>query len=293
MGFGTGMIQPQIAAFLGEMRPKYRATMIETGLFALFLGLAVAPLIFNHFSTPTTFDIPFLISGASGVVLMLLTVFIVPSKYRTKMNPIRGLLKNIGKPLILAALSYLALGIAFFAYQSYYTPYLIANGISEATASIIVSLFGFAGIALAYPGGLAGDRFNRKYVILLAIILFLIGGVIMFEAPVTIGIMAFGVILFGAGYVIYGNIQAYAQESVESAWASSSNGFILAIFNIGSATGGPLMGTLIVLYGYHLAAIGAVVVPLLVSIGLMGFAPRLKKRTEISQAITEKASGKR
>ena len=130
VGFGTGMIQPEISAFLGDLRPNLRATLIATAAVSFNLGLAVSPLIFAKFSTVSSFDVPFMLAGISGLALILITIFLIPSKYKPKEKPSKGILGNMNKSLLLASLSYLFFGIAFFAYNSYFTAYITSSGIA-------------------------------------------------------------------------------------------------------------------------------------------------------------------
>ncbi|MCL4336680.1 MAG: MFS transporter [Candidatus Thermoplasmatota archaeon] len=283
VGFGTGMIQPQISAFLGDMRPKIRATLIATAGVFFNLGLFAGPLVFAGFSTLNTFDIPFIIAGVSGLALMGITVALVPSKYKSPEKPMKGILKNMNRSLLLASVSYMFFGIAFFAFESYITPYFIFSGLNKGTAALALSSFGIAGIILAYPGGMAGDRFNRKRLIQLGIAMIFLGSVVMFAFHVTFTIALMGVVLFGGGYAIYGNIQAFSQESVEDAWIGTAVGFLFTIFNIGAIIGGPLMGIVSGAYGYQLGGTYAIIVPLAVAIAVMTVAPAVAKRASTLQ----------
>ena len=283
VGFGTGMIQPQISAFLGDLRPKIRATLIATAGVFFNVGLFAGPLVFAGFSTLHTFDIPFIIAGVSGLVLMGLTVGLVPSKYRPPEKPKKGILKNMNRSLLLASISYLFFGVAFFAFESYITPYFISSGLNKGSAAVVLSTFGIAGIILAYPGGIAGDRFNRKRLIQLGIFMIFLGSVVMFAFHVTFVLALIGVVLFGGGYAIYGNIQAFSQESVEDAWIGTAVGFLFTVFNIGAIFGGPLMGYVSVTYGYHLGGVYAMIVPLVIAVVVMSVAPAVTKKASKPQ----------
>lgn len=285
VGFGVGMIQPEISAFLGDMRPRERATLIASAGVMFNLGLAIAPLVFASYSTLKTFDIPFVIAGVTGLILIILTIIIVPATYKIQEKPKKGILGNMNRSLILAAFSYFFFGIAFFAYESYFTPYMINSGIKESTAAVIFSLFGFAGIAFAYPGAIVGDRFvDRKYVTQIGAVSILIATVVMFGITLTAATAIIAVVMFGAGYAVYGNIQAFSQESVEDQWIGTAVGFLFLIFNIGAMIGGPLMGSLIPSHGYVMAGIFAMVVPMVVSLLLMSIAPKVSRRTDVAQA---------
>lgn len=290
VGFGVGMIQPEISAFLGDLRPKERATLIATAGVMFNLGLAVAPLIFAAYSTLKSFDIPFLMAGITGLVLIAITVFVIPSTYKIKQKPKKGIMGNMNISLLLAAVSYFFFGIAFFAYESYFTPYMISEGISEGTAAVIFSAFGFAGILFAYPGAIAGDRMvNRKRITQLGALIVLVGTIVMFGIHLTPFIAVSAVVLFGGGYAIYGNIQAFSQESVEDQWIGTAVGFLFLVFNIGAMIGGPLMGAMIPSMGYAKAGIFALIVPMIVCLAMISFAPPVRRKLVASNSTGVKA----
>lgn len=290
VGFGVGMIQPEISAFLGDLRPKERATLIATSGVMFNLGLAVAPLIFAAYSTLKTFDIPFLMAGITGLVLIAITVFVIPSTYKIKQKPKKGIMGNMNLSLLLAAVSYFFFGIAFFAYESYFTPYMISEGISEGTAAVIFSAFGFAGIIFAYPGAIAGDKMvNRKRITQLGALVVLVGTIVMFGIHLTPFIAVSAVVLFGGGYAIYGNIQAFSQESVEDQWIGTAVGFLFLVFNIGAMIGGPLMGAMIPSMGYSKAGIFALIIPMIVCLAMISFAPPVRRKLASSNATGVKA----
>lgn len=276
-GFGTGMIQPEISAFLGDLRPNFRATVMAMSSVMFFLGLALGPLVFARFSTISSFDIPFIISGLAGLIMIIVTIILVPSTYKIKEKPKYGILKNMNKTLILGSISYLFFGIAFFAYESYITPYFISTGITKTSAALILSMFGFAGIAFAYPGAILGDKTNRKMVTLLGATVILIATILLFVFHVSLFLAFTGVIFLGGGYAIYGNIGALSQESVEDAWIGTAMGFLFFMYNIGAIIGGPFMGFLIPKLGYMHAGVIALIVPMIICTVLIAVAPNIKK----------------
>ncbi len=293
VGFGTGMIQPEIVAFLGDIRPKMRQTVIASEGIAFGLGLFVAPYVFADFSTIAAFDIPFIIAGISGALLMIIVFVLVPSKYKPYKKPAKGMLEVINKPLIFISFSFLFFGISYFAFESYATPYMEAYGLSTGAAAVAFSTFGLALLIATLPGGIIGDRLKRKYVIIVATIIMLIANILMFIHTPVFLLMIVSIVLFGAGYGIYGNVSAYAQETVEDQWRGSAVGFMFLIFNIGSLIGGTLMGGAIALVGYRLAGLYVMIVPMLLSFILIALTPKITILKDIHKskaASTEERS---
>ncbi len=282
VGFGTGMIQPEIVAFLGDIRPKMRQTVIASEGIAFGLGLFVAPYIFAAYSTLATFDIPFIIAGIAGALLIIVVIILVPSKYKTYIKPEKNMFEIINLPLIFISLSFLFFGISFFAFESYATPYMEAYGLSSGSAAVAFSSFGLALLIATLPGGIIGDKFKRKYVIIGSTIIMVIANILMFVHTPIFLLMVVSIILFGAGYGIYGNVSAFSQETVEDQWRGSAVGFMFLIFNIGALIGGTLMGGAIALVGYRLAGLYVMVIPMILSFIFITSTPKIKILKDIN-----------
>ncbi len=274
VGFGTGMIQPEIIAFLGDIRPRARQTIIASEGIAFGLGLFVSPYIYAMYSTASAFDIPFIIAGIAGAALILTVILLVPSKYKLYQRPKKNILEILNKSLISISLSFFFFGIAFFAFESYFTPYLTHFGFSEGKAAYIYSLFGLAYLIFVLPGGVLGDRVVRKLVILLSGIIFVVSSLILFISSPVLLTAVIGTVLFGCGYGIYSNTSAFAQETVEDAWRGSAVGFMFLMFNVGTILGSSLMGFMIKFVGYHLAGIYVLIVPLMLCFVFIAITPR-------------------
>lgn len=291
VGFGTGMIQPEIIAFLGDIRPKLRQTVIASEGIAFGLGLFVAPYVFALYSTITSFDIPFIISAIAGLALIIVVLVLVPSKYKPYKQPKLGIREILNPSLIFISSSFFFFGISFFAFESYATPYMEAYGLSESAAAVAFSTFGLALLIATLPGGIIGDKFKRKNVIIGSSIVMAIANIIMFiHIPVFL-VITIGIILFGAGYGIYGNVNAFAQETVEDQWRGSAVGFMFLIFNVGALIGGTLMGGAIHLVGYRLAGLYVMIIPIIISLVLIALTPKINIINEIAHHQATTAEG--
>ena len=90
------------------------------------------------------------------------------------------------------------------------------------------------------------------------------------------GRVAISIILFGAGYGIYGNVSAFAQETVEDQWRGSAVGFMFLIFNLGSLIGGTLMAAAISFVGYRMAGLYVMIIPMILSFIFITLTPKIK-----------------
>ena len=289
VGFGTGMIQPEIIAFLGDIRPRARQTVIASEGIAFGLGLFVSPYIYSRFSTASAFDIPFIIAGVAGVALIATVVALVPSKYKLYKKPKGNILEILNSSLILISISFLFFGIAFFAFESYFTPYLINFGFTKTEATFIYSFFGLAYLILVLPGGIFGDRVMRKLVLIISGALLVVSSLILFLKTPIVLTAAIGTILFGAGYGIYSNTAAFAQETVEDQWRGSAVGFMFLIFNVGTIIGSSLMGAMIKMVGYYLAGIYVLIIPLVLCLVFIVATPKPSHNLSEISSTTEEA----
>ena len=265
-GFGVGMVQPLIYTFMGDLIPRARGRLMAIPAIMFGLGLFVAPYIFNIFSTKTTFDIPFIISGILGVILILMIFSILPKYYMKRQRSKKGFYKYLKIDLLLAVFSMFAWGIGYFAYNSYYSAYLINIGFTPSEDTLVFSLFGLGLIISALPGSFVGDKLSRKSALIIAALFYVISTGLMFFTKMSVTEAIIATLIFGFGYGIYGvNIAAIVQEFVEVSWSGSATGFLFGIFNIGALLGGPLFGiTLSVTKSYFSAGVYTIFIPMIV-----------------------------
>lgn len=289
-GVGTGLVQPMIASFLGDLRSVHRGKLIAMVSIMFNAGLASAPYVFSGFSTPTSFFWPFVISGIMGAVVIALVALFVPSTYTFKKHSMKGITEILNKPLILISFSILFFGVGYFAYLSYFTPYMISLHYSRPTITAVSSALGFGGIAMALPAGWGGDRFKRIRVVQVGAAMMVIGTLLITVLHVTVLLAVFGLVLFGGGYAVYGQMRAFTQETVELAWVGTAVGFMEALFNIGGMAGGPLMGSL-VSHGYQTAGQIAIVIPMAACLLLALVTPSVSKRIWRPEGTNQGQSG--
>lgn len=245
-GFGVGMVQPLIYTFMGDLIPRSRGRFIALPAIMFGLGLFIAPYVFNVFSTKTTFDIPFIISGVLGVILILMIFSVLPKYYMKNNKPKKGFYKYLKIDLLLAVFSMFAWGIGYFAYDSYYSAFLVNIGFTSSEDTLVFSLFGLGLIISALPGSYIGDKLSRKGALLIASLFYVISTFMMFFTRMSLMEAIIATLIFGFGYGIYGvNIAAIVQEFVEVSWSGSATGFLFGIFNIGALLGGPLFGVIL------------------------------------------------
>ncbi len=276
-GVGTGLAQPMIASFLGDLRSVHRGKLIALVSIMFNAGIASAPYVYSGFSTSTSFYWPFVISAIMGAVLILLVTAFVPSVYTFKRHNMKGILEILNKPLILISLSILSFGIGYFAYLSYFTPYMLSLHYTRSTITVVSSALGFGGIAMALPAGWGGDRFTRIRVIQVGAAMMVIGTLLITVLHLTVLIAVPGLVLFGGGYAVFGQLRAFTQETVELAWVGTAVGFMEAMYNVGGMVGGPLMSSL-VSHGYQTAGLVAIVLPIAVCLILAIVTPSVPKR---------------
>ncbi|MGC8615380.1 MAG: MFS transporter, partial [Thermoprotei archaeon] len=144
---------------------------------------------------------------------------------------------------------------------------------------------GAAGLLLGYPSALFGDRISRKISVGAGALLASAGAALAFGAfPIRaltqtqiLTLAAVGAAVIGAGYALYSNVMAYAQEVVEDSWRGSAVGLLFTVYNLGTMAGGPLMTLALASSGYREAGLLVIAVPYLISFLLFLPAPGRKE----------------
>ncbi|MGC8695741.1 MAG: MFS transporter [Conexivisphaera sp.] len=278
VGIGIGLFQTSILSFLGYLRPSWRARLLS--LFGIFfgIGMAVAPAVGAAF-LPGYAD-AFLMSGALGIISLALFLAFVPGRPVHAAGRKISLSSQLNMDLALLMTAAMAFGVAFFAFESYISDYLI-HGLSlpAAAAAMSMSLFGIGAILSAEAFGFASDRYGRKPVLLAGGAMLALSSGILFAPGVRMWISSAAALafVFGAGYAaLVGNVTAAAQDVVDERWIGAATGLVFTTYNVGTILGGPLMGILLI-DGFHVAGLSTIFVPSVAILIIISFL-RLRRR---------------
>lgn len=272
VGAGIGTFQPVGITMLSDLFYSTKARAV--GVYATFfsLGEVVAPIVFPIFLP--AFRVPFEISGILSTLAIILVVLFVPNVYKRK-DKVKVKLKSLlNRNSIILLVSMFVFGIAVFAgFDTYYSSYLIHFiHLSSGLAGLVYAFAGIGGVILSVPIGMFGDRYNRRYGMLLSGILFTVGSLGMFYLARTAITQTIFVFIFGAGFGTFENVAvAFGQDYTPDETAGMIGGSVLGIYNIGAIIGGPLFGYVLVSSGYLNAGIFTVIIPAIIMLVIISF----------------------
>ena len=260
VGVGVGMFQPAGVALLGDLFFETRGRAVAVWAMFFGVGLFLGPLVMAPFLP--LFSTPFIISGIIGLFAILIFFLVIPNTYK-KVQRVKVSIKGLfNRNVIMLSISILAYGVAQFGFLSYFSDYLLkVLLIPSGKAALITSMEGIGGFICAVPIGMAADRFGRKYLVIFAAAVLLLGtvGIWLLTTQVT-GFMVY-TFLYGAGWGVYVDLLvALVQDSVQDNVVGSISGWMFFIFNIGTLFGGPIFGLLAGL-SFRIAGIYGLIIP--------------------------------
>ncbi len=245
VGVGIGVFQPAILALMGDIFFETRGRAVSA--FAVFFGggLLVGPYVIAPFLP--NYRIPFIISALLAVIGLIAFQIVLPPVYKKMERHQFGLKGLWNRNVTLLSLSILFFGIALFGVGSYYSEYLLKHlGLPSVVGASIVGMLGLGGFLFAFPIGYFGDRFGRKWGVVLSAVLVAIGGLGMFSVSSNVALLVLLTLSFGAGRGIYASlVAALGQDSARDAIAGSVTGWLFLIFNAGAFLGGPIFAKLL------------------------------------------------
>ncbi|EQB71085.1 MAG: sugar transport permease [Ferroplasma sp. Type II] len=181
VGVGVGIFQPAGVALLGDIFYETRGKAVSVWATFFSVGLFASPYLIEPFLP--AFRLPFEISGALAIIILMLVIMIIPVTYKKEKPTTKLNIKNVfNRNIILLSISIFFFGITLFAgYLGYFSDYLIKGLlISNGNAAIIASMAGAGGFIMAFPIGFIADKVGRKYMVIITSLLIAIGSAGMF-----------------------------------------------------------------------------------------------------------------
>jgi len=263
-GIGEAMQLTALLAIVSSYFARYRAVGIGALNCAFGVGAVLGPLIgAAMLSAYGTWRAPMIGFGIIGFVLMALVALSVRRsvsevKLASGMQPGAAVggaetLRNVNT-VLLVLLSCLA-GLAIFGFLGMYPTYLREQlHFTPADAGNIMSIYGL-GVLVSVGGGLIGDRFSVRPVLMVSFLIAAGIGWLLFNGPADFAAQAtlsfaFGVVFSGSIYV---NLAAYHMKAVRGELAGRASGIFVTSFYAAASVAGYAIGWLAAEFGWTLA----------------------------------------
>jgi len=209
-GSGAAFLSPIIMALVGTVVPPHRVGTAMGGLgLAYTIGVTMGPLISGfieiRFGWPGFFFFLVLATFIACLLFLWWCRDVEPpslSKAHPTMKEVFGVIRRaILEPgLLSVSFSAFFLFLAYIGVMTFTADYLkTAHHLPSSEVGFILSLTGFSGIPVSPIAGMAGDRFGRKKVFLVGVLLVFIAIAFMYICPfnrLTFSILFF---LLGSG----------------------------------------------------------------------------------------------
>lgn len=263
-GIGESLQLTALFTIAGVLFSRYRGAALGAvnTAFAVgsFIGPALGGALLDRYAN---WHVPMIVFALIGFAAFIGTLF-VPSRIvdRRVTEPIEIKVEG-GDQSILNRNMYILIpatalgGLVTFGFLGMY-PSFLQNDLkySAGTAGLMLSFSGI-GALVSLLGGLIGDRFNLRNILVLSYLLTAAGGIIMFTGPtdpVSQGILSFLQGVFFSG-IVYVNLASSMVKSVEQRLAGLASGIFMTSLYIPAAFAGYLIGSMASSWGWGAAGV--------------------------------------
>ena len=261
------------------------------GTAATVLGLPVATALAQLTSWRVSF-------AAMGIGMLLLAVVVYRRLPRSVVAPVpaaeRAPLRNDRSlpPLLAFGFAGLLIGLAQFLAFVYIRPYLAESaGIADGWASVLLFVFGAAGMAGVAVAGTLADRFPRT-ALSATLLVFVAAYAALALLPHVTPVMVVALALWGAGTgAMFPLIQTALMRAASDRLRDLASASIVVLFNVGIAGGSWAGGQLAATYGPTAnMAVSAVVVLIATALTAIG-ATLAARRAAVEARVAGPSAG--
>ena len=255
-GVGEAMQNAALFSAVGAYFYRRRAVALGSLNFAYGLGGFFGPLLGAQLFTATgTWKTPFYVYGLAGLVFVVIIFVVVPKLFTEGVEDSRPAggsadsmpARLVNRNVVLGALAAVVVGLSMYGYIGLYPTFLREQlGFSPEAAGFAASMFGL-GALMGIPAGYLGDRFNQRWVIIIALVCGMAVGYLLFNVArdaVTQDALSFLEGTFGSGF-LFVNVYSFIQRSVRPALIGRASGLFVASLYLPSALAGYLFALLV------------------------------------------------
>ncbi|MCO4253961.1 MFS transporter [Pseudarthrobacter cellobiosi] len=264
-GIAHGLLWSAMAPFVARIVPAHKVGKALAIVFSgNSLGLAIGAPVGTALGNIVGWRAAFLVLAASGVVLALLAVWLLPPVRRIPDAPHPALRKAIGQPGVkTVAVAWPLMLMAHFALFTYIAPFLREVRLPDFSIPLSISVLGVAGLVGIWIAGITVDSRPRRWllitvagVVLSLAFLPLVGSVLPALAlPVTLVLM----LVWGTGI---GAMGIYNQSAILRAggeYRDAANGLTVLTIQIGIMIGAMFGAAALTIAGPLLIPIAAAI----------------------------------
>ncbi|MHA7292104.1 MFS transporter [Arthrobacter sp. MDT3-24] len=264
-GIAHGLLWSAMAPFVARIVPAHKVGKALAIVFSgNSLGLAIGAPVGTALGNIVGWRAAFLVLAASGVVLALLAVLLLPPVRRIPDAPHPSIRKAIGQPGVkTVAVGWPLMLMAHFALFTYIAPFLREVRLPDFSIPLSISVLGVAGLVGIWIAGITVDSRPRRWllitvagVVVSVALLPLVGSVLPALAlPVTLVLM----LVWGTGI---GAMGIYNQSAILRAggeYRDAANGLTVLTIQIGIMIGAMFGAAALTLAGPLLIPIAAAI----------------------------------
>jgi predicted MFS family arabinose efflux permease len=264
-GIAHGLLWSAMAPFVARIVPAHKVGKALAIVFSgNSLGLAIGAPVGTALGNIVGWRAAFLVLAASGVVLALLAVWLLPPVRRIPDAPHPSIRKAIGQPGVkTVAVAWPLMLMAHFALFTYIAPFLREVRLPDFSIPLSISVLGVAGLIGIWIAGITVDSRPRRWllitvagVVVSVAMLPLVGSVLPALAlPVTLVLM----LVWGTGI---GAMGIYNQSAILRAggeYRDAANGLTVLTIQIGIMIGAMFGAAALTIAGPLLIPIAAAI----------------------------------
>ncbi|MGY4541539.1 putative MFS family arabinose efflux permease [Arthrobacter sp. UYNi723] len=264
-GIAHGLLWSAMAPFVARIVPAHKVGKALAIVFSgNSLGLAIGAPVGTALGNIVGWRAAFLVLAASGVVLALLAVWLLPPVRRIPDAPHPSIRKAIGQPGVkTVAVAWPLMLMAHFALFTYIAPFLHEVRLPDFSIPLSISVLGVAGLVGIWIAGITVDSRPRRWllitvagVVVSVALLPLVGNVLPALAlPVTLVLM----LVWGTGI---GAMGIYNQSAILRAggeYRDAANGLTVLTIQIGIMIGAMFGAAALTIAGPLLIPIAAAI----------------------------------
>ncbi len=291
-GFATAIFGPVASATVAQLYSEKRGEKIGWYSAADNVGRTVGPFLGGAilFLTMNNFYFAYAVVGAIGIVALLTGLSIrIPEerKQQIGVNPWKKFSSGIkevasSKPIVISSAMEAAQYLAVGALATFLPIYALGIGLNPGEIGVLFLAQGIVTLIARPFTGIASDKFGRKPVILLGLVL---GAVVLVVIPITSGLIPLIVLsgLFGLSVaIVTPSTTAMVADLSKQARLGAAMGVFGTIWDVGEASGPIIAGILITILSSFFLSFAIISVAILFLALIFALTVRDPKKGELA-----------